>query len=136
GNYRPMAFGPIGRAWKQRVQYAGTYDQNWVDNVCPFLPSDFREEYYQAAPADQWIEYVQGGDTVELTNLTPQGTTAFVLPPLRVSVDFFRKTGKSILMPGAVDTLLLEPDLGRFTMSSRCTLPLKKNIHELQQAIV
>ena len=55
GNYRPMAFGPIGRNWDPRYKFAGTYDQAWIDNICPFLPPDFQEAYYQAAPMDQCI---------------------------------------------------------------------------------
>ncbi|MCK5013694.1 MAG: DUF2169 domain-containing protein [Candidatus Omnitrophica bacterium] len=43
GKYRPMAFGPFGRAWKQRIQYAGTYDQHWIDSVFPFLQADFKD---------------------------------------------------------------------------------------------
>ena len=50
-----MSFGPVGRGWHPRLGYAGTYDQNWLDNVFPFLPADFRDDYYQAAPADQQI---------------------------------------------------------------------------------
>jgi len=29
--YRPMAFGPLGRSWKPRAQYAGTYDRKWIE---------------------------------------------------------------------------------------------------------
>ena len=47
GRYRPMAFGPIGRGWPSRIGYAGTYDQNWIDNVFPFLPADFDSRYFQ-----------------------------------------------------------------------------------------
>jgi hypothetical protein len=136
GDYRPMAFGPIGRAWKQRVQYAGTYDKQWLDNVFPFLPKDFQDEYYQAGPADQWTDYPQGGEEVELINLTPAGRTAFSLPTIDVPFEFFRAGGDRIAMKGAIDTVLLEPDLGRFTMSWRCALPLKKNIHEMRCAVV
>jgi hypothetical protein len=135
GDYRPMAFGPIGRAWKQRVQYAGTYDKQWLDNVFPFLPKDFRDEYFQAAPADQWVDYPQGGEEAELVNLTPAGRTAFLLPAMAVPFDFFRQTGERVTMTGPVDTLLFEPDQGRFTMTSRCALPLKKNIHEMRCAV-
>ena len=60
GKYKPMAFGPIGRAWQPRPKYAGTYDEKWLDEVFPFLPADFKEDYYQAAPADQQIDYPQG----------------------------------------------------------------------------
>ena len=54
-SYRPMAFGAIARSWPPRLKYAGTYDQNWIDNVFPFLPADFDERYYQAAPEDQQV---------------------------------------------------------------------------------
>ena len=33
GKYRPMAFGPVGRAWQPRPKWAGTYDQKWLDDV-------------------------------------------------------------------------------------------------------
>jgi len=39
--YKPMAFGPIGRGWSQRLQYAGTYDQDWIDNTFPFFTGRF-----------------------------------------------------------------------------------------------
>ena len=53
GAYRPMALGPVGRGWRPRLSYAGTYDQHWIDEVFPFLPADFDDRYYQAAPEDQ-----------------------------------------------------------------------------------
>ncbi|MBV9342187.1 MAG: DUF2169 domain-containing protein, partial [Acidobacteria bacterium] len=71
GSYRPMAFGPIGRAWPPRSKHAGTYDQEWVDNVFPFLPADFDHRYYQCAPEDQQTDYIRGGERVVLDNLTP-----------------------------------------------------------------
>src|SRR5690606_30217736 len=60
GNYRPMGLGVIGRSWPDRIRYAGTYDQHWVDDVFPFLPPDFDNRYYQAAPEDQQCSYLQG----------------------------------------------------------------------------
>ncbi len=132
GKYRPMAFGPLGRAWQQRVKYAGTYDQNWIDNVFPFLPADFEDEYYQAAPEDQWMDYPKGGEVVELINLLPHGGTVFQLPARTVSCEFFYKNGDRTEMNSVIDTILFEPDLGHFMMSWRCTLPLRKNIHELR----
>jgi hypothetical protein len=136
GNYRPMAFGPLGRAWQQRVKLAGTYDQKWLDNQFPFLPTDFKEEYFQAAPADQWIDYPQGGEVMELINLTPDGRRRFEMPEMRVPFEFFRRSGERIEMTGNVDTILFEPNVGRFMISARCTLPLKKNIHEMQCVVV
>src|SRR5262249_23183462 len=88
GQYVPMAFGPIGRAFLQRLAFAGTYDQQWLDNVFPFLPGDFDDRYFQAAPSDQQFPYPHGGELVVLTNLTPQGQTTFRLPRLLVPVEF------------------------------------------------
>jgi hypothetical protein len=135
GKYRPMAFGPLGRAWKQRARYAGTYDQNWIDNVFPFLPADFRDEYYQAAPFDQWLDYLTGGEEVELTNLTPLGKAEFVLPGKTIPVEFFFKNGDRKKLKCVTDTLVFEPDLGHFTMNWRCALPLPKSIHDILRTV-
>jgi len=133
--YNPMGFGPIGRAWQPRPKYAGTYDQNWVDNIFPFLPADFDERYYQSAPLDQQIDYLQGGEEVVLHNLTPHGPTAFRLPTLEVPVTFFLKNYEEKEVNAAADTLILEPDLGRFTIVWRASLPLRKNMFEVAQVV-
>src|SRR5690606_26168733 len=80
GRYRPMSFGPIGRAWTPRCQLAGTYDDAWLENVFPFLPSDFDDRYYQCAPEDQQTDYLEGGESVTLVNLTPDGRRDFQIP--------------------------------------------------------
>ncbi|HUD34265.1 MAG TPA: DUF2169 domain-containing protein, partial [Variovorax sp.] len=51
----PVALGPLGRGWSQRARYAGTYDNAWLADVFPFLPANFDERYYQAAPPDQQL---------------------------------------------------------------------------------
>jgi hypothetical protein len=136
GKYRPMAFGALGRGWPQRLQYGGTYDQNWVDNVFPFLPSDFDERYYQAAPEDQQLDQLNEGDEVILLNLTADGHAAFRLPKLEVPVTFFLTKGEEITTQAIADTLLIEPDEKRFCITWRVSLPLKKDIFEVAQVIV
>lgn len=136
GKYRPMAFGPIGRAWQPRPQYAGTYDQKWLDEVFPFLPSDFKENYYQAAPEDQQMPYPKGGEEVVLTNLTSEGGTIFQLPNVAVPVSFFLKNLKENPSRGAVDSVVMEPDCGRFTILWRCSHLLRRNIFEVVQAVI
>jgi hypothetical protein len=136
GKYRPMALGPIGRAWQPRPKYAGTYDQKWLDEVFPFLPADFKEDYYQAAPSDQRIDYPKGGEEVVLTNLTAEGNTTFRLPRVGVPVSFFLKNFNESPSRGVVDLVLMEPDSGRVTILWRCSLPLRRNIFEVVQAVV
>jgi hypothetical protein len=135
GRYRPMAFGPIARAWQPRVKFAGTYDQHWLDEIFPFLPPDFDERYYQAAPPDQQIEYPHGGERVVLENLTPAGRLEFNLPTLRVPVVFYLRDGDPVEKEAVIDTLVLEPDLGRFTMTWRASLPLRRNMFEVDQVL-
>ncbi len=136
GNYAPMGFGPIGRSWQPRPRYAGTYDQNWIDNVFPFLPADFDERYYQCAPSDQQIDFVQGGEEVMLINLTPEGRTTFRLPKVEIPVTFYFKNYEEKDLNAAGDTLIIEPDLDRFTILWRVSLPLRRNMFEVAQVVV
>jgi hypothetical protein len=137
GNYRPMAFGPIGRAWQPRPKLAGTYDQKWLDEKFPFLPDDFKDEYYQSAPQDQQTDHLKGGEVVELTNLTPEGRTIFRLPKqLEVSVLYFLRSGEMVEATANSDTLLLEPDRRRFMLVWRTTQPVRRSIREVQLMVV
>ena len=135
GNYRPMSFGVIARNWEPRYKLAGTYDQNWIDNVFPFLPADFNAAYYQAAPVDQQIDFLKGNEVVELINLTPQGKMVFRLPKHEIPVTFFLKKSGKEEKQAVADTLVLEPDLNRFTITWRTHLPLKKNMFEVSQVL-
>jgi hypothetical protein len=135
GDYLPMAFGPVGRGWTPRLQQAGTYDQDWIDNTFPFLPADFNEAYYQAAPIDQQIPYPKGGEEVVLVNLSPERRIAFRLPMMEVPVVFFRKKGERYETQAVIDTIVIEPDKGIFTMTWRASVPLRKNIFEIPQAL-
>jgi hypothetical protein len=136
GDYRPMSFGPVGRGWQPRLRHAGTYDQNWIDHVFPFLPADFDERHYQSAPDDQQIEYPRGGEEVVLMNLTPAGRAAFVLPAVGLPVTFYRRNGEESTGPAVVDTISIEPEAGRFSLVWRASLPLKKNMLEVAQVVV
>lgn len=134
--YPPMAYGPLGRGWPSRARYAGTYDQAWLDDCFPFLPRDFDDRYYQAAPADQQMPHPQEAQLVRLTNLTPDGLREFTLPYFEAPVHVFPKQGPREDYIARVDTIVFEPDLERFTMSWRVTRPLKKSLHEIAQVLV
>ncbi len=136
GSYQPMSFGPVARAWTPRIKLAGTYDQNWIDNTFPFLPPNFDDRYYQCAPADQQIDYPRGGEEVVLSNLTPEGYTSFRIPEMNVPVLFYMKYGENKETQAVVDTIIIEPNLHRFTMTWRSCLPLRRNIFELEQVLV
>lgn len=133
--YVPQSFGPVGRGWEPRSGYGGTYDQHWIDEIFPFLPPDFDDQYYQAAPQDQQTNFLQGGEEVILGNLTPSGRVHFRLPVIDVPIYFFPRKGDCIEQQAVIDTVVLEPDLKRFTMTWRTHLPLKKNMFEIAQIV-
>lgn len=136
GKYKPMALSPIGRAWPRRRRYAGTYDQHWLDEVFPWLPTDFDERYYQASPEDQQIRIPSAPMEITLHGFTPEGTRRFVLPHFEAPLHVFPKQGRREHYTGLLDTIVFEPDDERFTITWRVTRPLKKSLHEIAQVVV
>jgi hypothetical protein len=136
GNYVPMSFGPIGRQWHPRAAYAGTYDQRWLDEVFPFLPTDFDERYFQAAPLDQQLPKSVGVQDVTLVNLTPNGRCDFVLPHFAAPVHIFPRRGSREDLTAELDTILIEPDAGTAALTWRVTRPLRRDVFELSAVLV
>jgi hypothetical protein len=82
------------------------------------------------------MPYPQGGERVFLENLTADGQTSFNLPEIDVPVVFFYRKGESVKQKALIDTIVLEPDQGLFTMTWRANIPLKKNIFEISQVLI
>lgn len=135
-DYAPMSFGPIGRGWDPRYRYAGTYDDKWLEEHFPFLPPDFDEQYYQAAPLDQQFNGPLGGQEITLVNLTPDGRRSFTIPLFDAPMHVFPKRGEREDHKATLDTLVLEPDQERFSLTWRICRPLKKNMFEIAQVLV
>lgn len=135
GPYRPMALGPVGRNWQPRASLAGTYDGKWLDSRAPFWPDDFDYRYFQSAPADQQIPYPAGGETVVLKNLTPDGDVRFTLPRLSMPVLVIPHQGADHQVDAVIDTILIEPDLARFSLTWRVSLPMRRNCFDIKQVI-
>jgi hypothetical protein len=136
GQFTPMAFSPLGRNWTPRLSYAGTYDEQWVANDAPFWPDDFDHRYFQAAPSDQIIPYPGGGEQIRLQNLTPDGQRAFRLPERRMPVTFIPHRGRDVTLQTNIDTIVLEPDENRFTLTWRANLPLGKSVFDVKETII
>ncbi len=136
GQYQPMALGPIGRNWTPRLGFAGTYDEAWLAEHFPFLPPDFDERYFQAAPLDQQTDHLQGGEEVLLLNLTAVERAGFCVPRLRVPVTFFLADGGHQTMQGRIDTLLIDTDAGTVEVTWRVRRPLRRNLFEISQVLV
>lgn len=124
---RPLAFGPLGRHWIPRSAYAGTHDARWREDVFPLLPDDFDEAFFQVAPADQQIDFIQGGEEVSLRNLVPgKPLVTFKLPRPELPVKLLYTSHRAVELPTVVDTLFIEPEVELFSLVYRTSLPLDR----------
>ena len=131
----PAGLGVIGRQWQPRLGFAGTYDAAWTDEQFPLLPLDFDVRHFQAAPADQQSRTLQGGEDVEIRNMTPEGRWRFSLPVLDVPVRlvYGERNGAAALR---MDTVILEPDEYRLMLLARCKIPLIRKRGPLEEIIL
>lgn len=136
GDYRPMSFGPYGRGWPGRIEFGGTYDQNWIDNIFPFLPPDFDERYFQMSPPDQQIEHPKGGEDVVLVNLTPAGRESFRLPATSLPITLFKGREKVFESALAPDTVLFDPENRRFSLVWRMSQRIHRTILDFSECWV
>lgn len=133
---QPAGFGPIARAWSPRVKLAGTYDEKWKKERLPLLPEDFNEHFYLCAPPDQQAQnYLRGGESVVLLNLTPEGLLRFYLP--RVVLNFQTYFGRETIdHRGTLHTVILEPDIPRVLMVWHTMLSCHHKALKLQSTTV
>ncbi|WP_438016978.1 DUF2169 domain-containing protein [Sorangium sp. So ce315] len=75
---RAAGFGPIARAWPARRRLLGATPRKALDAAIAEIPDAFDWSYYQAAPPDQRVRYLRGGEWIELHGLHP------TLPRLRM----------------------------------------------------
>ncbi|MDC0668093.1 DUF2169 family type VI secretion system accessory protein [Nannocystis radixulma] len=129
---QPIGFGCVGRSWRPRIAYAGTYDRRWLDEVCPFLPADFDSRYHQCAPADQQFPLFHGGEVIRCVNMSESPAVEFKLPALKIPVRF-RFVDRTVERLGALDTVVVEPALRRIQLVWRCRAALTKKLLELRE---
>lgn len=69
---KPGGFGPISPFWPGRKRLLGKLERRALDAPIADLPDPAPWEYFQAAPPDQQIEYLHGGEWLVLDGLHPQ----------------------------------------------------------------
>lgn len=131
----PVGFGPVPRFAKARARFAGTYDEHWIKNVLPFLPQDFDDRYFQAAPEDQWLDTLSEGMVFSCQNMNASGRFKVRLPKLEAPVRFVfdDRTEHKTVKP---DTLNIVPHEGRIVLTGRVAVRLPRKFVKLQQVQV
>jgi hypothetical protein len=122
----PACLGFIAPWWEPRRRYTGTYDEAWRKTRAPYWPLDLDPRFFQTAPPDQIVAGgLRGGEPVEILNASPRGVQRFALPT--VVFDVTVHLGRERISPRLrLETLLLEPDQDRFSMTWRGAVPCDK----------
>jgi hypothetical protein len=131
----PAGFGPVGRSWTPRVEHAGTYGEAWLRDRFPLLPPDFDPRYYQAAPPDQQSRALVAGSPVEVLGMTPEGVWRFALPAVEVPVTLWYDRPFPV-PPLRLDTVLLEPDAYRVTLTLRARFAPARGRAPLREVVL
>lgn len=132
----PACFAPVAPAWQPRRSFAGTYDEAWIKGRAPYLPTNFDTRFFHVAPPELIVPgHLQGNEPVRLAGFSLGEPISFELPLCGLDVEFDFDGGKQPQAP-KLETLLFEPDAGRFQMLWRCALAVDKKLLKLKQITV
>ncbi|RKH47405.1 DUF2169 family type VI secretion system accessory protein [Corallococcus sicarius] len=130
----PMGLGYVAPSWMPRRALAGTYDEAWKTGRAPYLPRDFKPDYFRAAsPGLSAAGFLEGGEPVELRNVTPSGVVSLRLPRCELDVTA-RIAGRSQQVRMRLETVLLEPGEERLSLLWRGALPCDKQVLKVEGA--
>jgi hypothetical protein len=132
---RAVGFGPISRYWKQRRKLVSGELRRELDKAVPDLPADFDWSYYQCAPVDQRIDYLEGDEWVVIDGLHPgfvrlQSRLPKLKPVARMlSVragggERFGGTPRETVLSLRADTLVIDTDTHRCEVTWRAMVRL------------
>ncbi|WP_164017815.1 DUF2169 family type VI secretion system accessory protein [Pyxidicoccus trucidator] len=131
----PMGVGFVAPGWEPRRSFAGTYDEAWQRRRAPFLPVDFKPEFFRAASAGLGTpSFLRGGEPVHLVNVSPRGVHRFALPRCGLDVRL-TIAGRSSPLEMRLETVLLEPSESRVCLLWRGALACDKKVLQVEEAV-
>ena len=91
----------------------------------------------QSASHDQWLPAIAAGDEIILKYLTSAQSrfgigVKFQLPAMDFVATVHPRRGRSTRVQLRPDTLVFEPDAGRFFIIARRSFPLNEGLHEIE----
>jgi hypothetical protein len=127
----PIGFGVLARCWQQRVVFAGTYDRHWLDEVCPFLPSDFDLRYFMSSATDQWFPFFKGGEVIRCVHMAERPIVSYTLPKVMLPVQF-HFDDRIVERDAVCDTVILQPHRAEAAIVWRSRVPIGKRLVSLR----
>jgi hypothetical protein len=129
----PAGFGFVSSNWRPRVDYAGTYDEEWRERRMPLLPRNFDRRYFNSASTGLVAAgYLKGDEAVSVENASPRGRLSFNLPgvpPPKCNIEV-RGHGE-LRVEMNLDTIIINTDDDLLLMIWRGHLPVKNGPHDV-----
>lgn len=129
----PAGFGFISPNWQPRASFAGTYDEKWMKERMPLLPTDFDRRFFNAAsPGLIASGYLKGNEPVLIENATPNGRVTFNLPgvpPPKAHVEL--RGGVHHDLTTNLDTVIINTDENLVFLIWRTQLIVKRGPHDV-----
>lgn len=142
GDETTPGFGVQPRYWPGRMQFAGTYNDNWRRHRAPLPPDNMDERYWQSAPAPLYAGgWLNSGETVCLGNLTPpgygqHGLLVFTLPRVIPAFRTQFYDGSVRRHRAKLHTVIIEPDFPRVSLVWHSALPCHRLVNQLESTTV
>ncbi len=115
----PIGLSPMDGKQAARLQFAGTYDEAWKENVAPNIPLDMKLDFWNTVPQDQVVSpYLEGGEIIRTIGLFPtvDGARNFALPNFYVTGLPITGRFKHEAMPMHIDTVIIDLDTSHVTI--------------------
>lgn len=132
-----QGFAPIPPFWRDRQQFAGTYDDQWLKDRHPLLPEDFDYRFYQCAhPRLIAAGFLRGDETFELFRLSQRESIQFELPGLQPFARFIWNDDREVAMRLNLDGVHIDarsPAI-RIDLTWRGWLPICPNFSRIDLA--
>jgi hypothetical protein len=129
----PACFAPSSPAWLPRREFAGTYDEAWQRSRAPYLPEDFDARFLQCAGESLRFErFLQGTEPVHVSGMTLEGPIDFAVPTVRPQIEVV-VAGSPATPRAELETLWIEPDDNRATLTWRASLPVDRKVLKVEK---
>jgi len=132
----PACFAVSSPTWKPRVEYVGTYDEEWQTQRAPYLPDDFDKRFFNMAHSNLiYPGYLKGSEQVRISNMHAAGDMQFNLPQVKLfsQVEINNQHENPAFN---LETLLLEPNQLKLSMVWRAALPCDKQALKIKDITI
>lgn len=118
-------FGPIAPHWLPRVSTQLSL-QELTETQAETSNSEDLAAIHNQAPTDQQLAYYfEGGESIELTGLTPESTTnQWMLPMVTIVANLVLADGQRTALTFTCDTLNIDADEQTFSLIHRSPIPV------------